>query len=129
MILNNAGKMVDEHLLNISNNPSVILDKYCIMPDHIHAIVCISSVGPTQGSVPTISEMIQRFKTITTKLYIDGVHSGDYPPFEKKIWQRSFFDRIIRNEQGYLEAWRYIDENPLKWQMDENAEERYCSRQ
>jgi putative transposase len=117
--LNPEGKMVEERLLNISNDNEVVIDKYCIMPNHIHAIIILSHEGTTQGSFPTISELIQRFKTITTKLYIDGVKSGEYPPFEKKIWQKSFYDRIIRNEQGYLETWRYIDENPRNWSEDE----------
>jgi len=35
------------------------------------------------------------------------------------IWQKSFFDRVIRGEKDYLEIWQYIDENPLKWVSDE----------
>ena len=53
----------------------------------------------TQGSFATLSELVQRFKMITTKLYIDGVKEHRYPPFDKKIWQ-------------------YIDENPRLWQED-----------
>jgi hypothetical protein len=90
MKLNQAGKMIEERLLYIANNSAVTLDKYCIMPNHIHAIIIISWVGPTRESVPTISEMIQRFKTITTKLYIDGVRSGIYPPFKGKYGKDPF---------------------------------------
>lgn len=124
MILNNTGKMVEERLLNITNDV-VFVDKYIIMPDHIHAIIFInhgttqgSHCGTTQGSFPTLSEVVQRFKTITTKLYIDGAKNGEYPPFDKKIWQKSFNDRIIRNEQGYRDVWQYIEENPIKWDED-----------
>lgn len=114
--LNKAGKMVEDRLLNIAND-TVSVEKYCIMPDHIHIILLISGDGTTQGSFPTpVSEIVQRFKTITTKLYIDGVKSGDYPPFDKKIWQKSFHDHVIRNGQDYQEVWNYIDENPLKWE-------------
>ncbi len=84
MILNNAGKMVEERLLNISTDV-IIIDKFSVMPDHIHAIICIKQSGTTQGSFPTLSEIVQRFKTITTRLYIDGVKKGDYPPFNKNI--------------------------------------------
>jgi hypothetical protein len=66
-----------------------------------------------------LSEYIRRFKTITTKLYIDGVKEGYYPPFDKAIWQKSFYDRILRDEAEYLRAWKYIDENPTKWSLDE----------
>ena len=119
--LNKAGKMVEERLLNIATD-TVFVEKYCIMPDHIHTILLISGDGTTQGSFPTtISETVQRFKTITTKLYIDGVKNGDYPPFDKKIWQKSFHDHIIRNEQDYQDVWNYIDENPLKWEESKAA--------
>ncbi|WMJ22009.1 transposase [Paludicola sp. MB14-C6] len=113
MLINNAGKMIEERLLNIINDV-VFLDKHIIMPDHIHAIVIINHNGTTQGPFPTLSEIVQRFKTITTKLYIDSVKNGEYPPFDKKIWQKSFNDRIIRNEKEYREIRQYIDENPLK---------------
>jgi REP element-mobilizing transposase RayT len=127
--LSEAGKMTDERFLNIAKESDINIDKYVIMPNHIHAIVTISSqgamqdTGTTQGSFPTVSQMIQRFKTITTKLYIDGVKTGMFPPFDKKIWQKSFFDHIIRNEKSYLEVWQYIDENPLKWKEDEFSNE------
>lgn len=117
--LNDVGQMIEEKLLNISKNADVEIDRYCIMPNHIHAIIVIARNGTTQGSFPTVSEMVQRFKTITTKLYVDGVKSGEYPPFHKKIWQKSFYDHIIRDEQGYIEVCRYIAENPLNWQYDE----------
>lgn len=64
--------MVQEKLLNISNS-FVIVDKYVVMPDHVHAIVFIMNEGTTQGSFPTLSEIVKRFKTFTTKMYIDGV--------------------------------------------------------
>ena len=55
---------------------------------------------------------------ITTKLYIDGVKNGLYMPFDKKIWQKSFHDHIIRNEEDYLSVWQYINENPARWRED-----------
>jgi len=50
---------------------------------------------------------------MTTKSYIDGVKSGEYLPFDKPIWQKSFYDHIIRDENEYLRIWKYIDENLL----------------
>jgi REP element-mobilizing transposase RayT len=52
-------------------------------------------------------------------LYIDGVKAGEYPTFDKAIWQKSFYDHIIRDENEYLRIWEYIDENLLKWETDE----------
>ena len=66
--------------------PGIKIDKFVIMPNHLHAIVVIQKEsGTTQGSFPTISEYIQRFKSLTTKLYIDGVRKGIYPPFDKNM--------------------------------------------
>ena len=56
-------------------------------------------------SFPTISEYMQRFKSLTTKLYIDGVNKGIYPPFDNKIWKKSFYDHITRNEKEYQDTW------------------------
>ena len=125
VVLNDSGNMVMQRLEHISNGADVTVDKYVVMPNHIHAIIMIDRdgittvPGPAQGPFPTLSEYIRRFKTITTKLYIDGVKDGHYPPFKKAIWQKSFHDRILRDANEYLSAWKYIDENPLKWSLDE----------
>ena len=55
---------------------------------------------------------------MTTNEYINGVKKGLYEPFEKRIWQRSYYDHIIRDEDDYLRIWQYIDENPAKWIED-----------
>lgn len=107
LILNIAGKMVEEKLQNISDSNGISVDKYIVMPDHIHAIIFIMHDGTTQGSFPTLSEKIQRFKTLTTKIYIDGVKKGFYLPFNKKLWQKSFNDKIIRNESTYSKVCQY----------------------
>ena len=98
----------------------IIADKFIVMPNHFHAIIMIQHGGTPQGAFPTLSlpEYIQRFKSLTTKSYIDGVKNGEYPLFDKKIWQKSYYDRIIRNEAEYRKIWEYIDTNPLKWELD-----------
>ena len=61
---------------------------------------------------------MQELKSVTTLDYISGVKSGLYEPFENKIWQKSFHDHIIRNKNDYLKIWEYIENNPLKWDLD-----------
>ena len=87
--------------------PLVHLDKYVIMPNHIHLIlrVCAPEGGRPQVA-PTLSRIIQQFKGAVTK-------SAGSP-----VWQRSFHDHIIRSEADYLRIWRYVDTNPLKWEED-----------
>ena len=120
MILNHAGMMVYNKIGEIDKYyPGIQIDKFVVMPNHIHVIMVIKhEPGTTQGSFPTISECIQRFKSLTTKLYVDGVKKGIYPPFDKKIWQKSFHDHIIRNEKEYQDIWEYIDLNPYSWEDD-----------
>ncbi|NMC57440.1 MAG: transposase [Eubacteriaceae bacterium] len=125
MVLSEFGKKVKEKLLNISrrNDTGVVpyifsIDKYCIMPNHIHAIILILKNNRQKNDI-TIFDIVKQFKTVTTRIYIDYVQAGNYEPFNKKIWQKSFYDRIIRNETDYQHTWKYIDENVLKWNEDE----------
>jgi putative transposase len=66
----------------------------------------------------TLSNIIKNFKTYTTWSYINGVHQKNWLPFEKKLWQRSFYEHIIRNETNLLKIQQYIIDNPLKWEGD-----------
>ena len=97
--------------------PNVSCPKYVVMPNHLHAIIMIDQLGKNESV--SLERIIQRFKSESTVSYIQNVKTGKLPPFHEKIWQRSFYDHIIRNEQDYLEIWQYIDNNPLKWQLDE----------
>ena len=114
--LNLPDAMLEKWLHEIPNKyANVQIDKFVIMPNHIHAIVLIA--GDHIGS--PLPQIIGWVKTMTTNEYIRGVKNGLYEPFEKRIWQRSYYDHIIRNEEEYLRIWEYIGENPLKWAEDE----------
>ena len=96
--------------------PNISIDKYVIMPDHLHLIVTIKErhIG---RSLPDIMKF---FKTMTTNEYIRGVKNGEFPPFEKNLWQKSYYDHVIRNQQDYNEVWEYIENNPTKWMLVHN---------
>ena len=122
--------------------PKIVLDQFVIMPNHLHGIIFIldkparpdvSAPGPlnvgaplvgalSNGAgtrpAPTLGEIMGAFKSRTTNLYIEGVRKGNFPPFKKHIWQRSYYDRVVRNEKDLLETRRYIMDNPPKWDMD-----------
>ena len=85
---------------------AVRVDKYCIMPDHIHFIISINTDenGRTHCA-PTISRVIKQFKGSITK------------QVGRPIWQKSFYDHGIRNPQDYDEIWQYIENNPLKYAL------------
>ena len=87
------------------------------MPNHFHAIITISRAD--MESAPTVSEIVQSFKRYSTIAYTKMVRDGVLPPFDKQIWQRSFYDHIIRNRDDYNEIFKYIYENPSRWYYDE----------
>ncbi len=70
-------------------------------------------------SAPTILEIVQSFKRYSTVEYVKMVKDGKLPPFDRQIWQRSFYDRVIRDQDDYNEIYKYIYENPMKWQIDQ----------
>ena len=69
-------------------------------------------------SAPTLSEIVQSFKRYSTVEYTKMVKKGILPPFDEKIWQRSFHDHIIRTQKDYEKIAKYIYENPIKWKND-----------
>ncbi len=78
-------------------------------------------IGQPQGVAPTmsLSDIVHRIKTLTTKRYTDGVKNNDWSLFDKKLWQRNYYEHIIRDEKSYYQISEYIQTNPLKWQNDE----------
>jgi REP element-mobilizing transposase RayT len=110
-----SGKMV----LNIWNEipifyPNFEIHDFIVMPNHIHGIIEIKEQTNLK-----LSDLIQRFKNLTTKKYIENVHNSDWQPFEKKLWQRNYFEHIIRDEKALLNIKNYIQNNPINWENDE----------
>ncbi len=99
------GKEIEKSIQYIDENyEGAIIDKYVIMPNHIHLIVILNNSGG-HGN-PPLQNIIGNMKSFTTKKY------GDI------LWQRSFHGHIIRGKRDYKEIWEYIDTNPLRWEMD-----------
>ncbi len=93
--------------------PNIAVDKYVVMSDHLHLIVTIKE-RHTGRSLP---DVMRFFKTMTTNDYIRGVKRGDLQRFDGKLWQKSYYDHVIRNQQDYDEIWEYIENNPAKWML------------
>ena len=106
--LSPTGKTAEQAILQIPDHyPNVTVDKYCIMPDHVHFILRIES--NTDGrilSAPTVSTMVGSMKRWVS-------HQIGRP-----IWQKSFYDHGIRNRRDYDEIWEYIENNPLKYTIN-----------
>jgi putative transposase len=140
MVLSPIGKTVQEYWLQIPNHlPNIELDEYVIMPNHIHGIIIIndknvnnrrgvrsnaptnpnitinpdnyfSQISPKSGSLSTI---IRSYKSAVTKR-VNELHNTA----GAKLWQRGYYDRIIRNDWELYEIRKYIINNPLKWHLD-----------
>jgi len=67
---------------------------------------------------PSLSRVVQWFKTMTTNEYIRGVKNLGWDRFDGKLWQRNYYEHIIRNEKSYLAISKYIINNPVKWMDD-----------
>jgi len=74
------------------------------------------TMGEHTGS--PLHEIVQWFKTMTTNEYIRNVKSNDWKRFDKKLWQRNYWEYIIRNERSYKNISKYIINNPKKWNED-----------
>jgi len=83
-------------------------------------------VAPTVGDIvaPTVGDIVGAFKSRVTVEYIRGVKTSGWPPFRGRLWQRNYYEHIIRNERALNAIRQYIIENPRRWQMDRENEAR-----
>jgi REP element-mobilizing transposase RayT len=132
MRLNEAGFMVRTWWRKVGSKfPPVQTDRYIIMPNHFHGIVNVKGqphgVAPTMnnatgqpcGFASTLGNIVNWFKTMTTNQYIRGVKHKGWSQFGGKLWQRNYYEHIIRNEEELNHVRQYITENPLNWRTDE----------
>ncbi|MCP5104296.1 MAG: transposase [bacterium] len=122
MTSNEAGLMITKWWYEIPNKfPSVKIDGYIVMPNHFHGIITISPDHSEPDIKPvTLGNIVGWFKTMTTNEYIRNVRDNNWPPFEKRLWQRNYYEHIIRDEKELNKYREYIRDNPLKW--DENED-------
>jgi putative transposase len=137
MVCNSLGLLVGQCLLNIPMHfPNAALDEFVFMPNHIHAIIFLADNAPqyalgnsvfhhvgAQHAAParvprvvsrSLSAIVRSFKSAVTK----QAHEKD--PFTGgALWQRNYYEHVIRNERDLLEKRQYIANNPLKWVLDE----------
>ena len=101
-----AEEMIEQVMIRY---PSVSVDKYVIMPDHIHLLLRIEGTG---NPSPTLGNVIGWYKYQTTK----RINQTDATQ-GLQVFQRSYYDHVIRNQQDYDSVWEYIENNPRKWAM------------
>lgn len=126
MHLNESGDIVDRCLKDLKYHfPNSDVDYYCIMPNHIHAIIIINTDVENAYAENTHACSLRRdkqllpvivgsFKSAVSKL----IHRVDGNDVFK--WQKSYYERIIRNEYELYEIRKYVQLNPTNWKSDEN---------
>jgi putative transposase len=132
--LSSAGNMVTDVWHALPNTfPAVNLDMHVVMPNHIHFIIWLNASIPQQNAVireepndltevkntnPSLPDVMQWFKSLTTAKYRHGVHALDWPVFPGKLWQRSYYEHVVRSDAALYAIRRYIQNNPQRWHLD-----------
>ena len=107
-----CGKLAEKYILQLNGfYEDIIIEKYVIMPDHIHLLLRVLDAGvggASRTSPPTkqhsrVMSFVSTFKRFYNKEY------------EKNIWQRSFYDHVIRDAKDYEEHINYVVKNPMRW--------------
>lgn len=109
--LTTEGRIAQEQLKALEQRyPYVRVDKFVIMPTHIHMILRL-----LEGSMPRagIPDIIGAYKSLTTRAINEKRHTPGIQQF-----QRSFYETVLRTEKAYQECWIYIDGNPAKWAQE-----------
>ena len=109
--LTELGKIAQQQLLLLEKRYAhVKMDKYVIMPTHIHAIIRLADGERERNGKPTLMDVVRVFKSLTTRECNVAVNTPG-----AKLFQTSFYETVLRNETAYQKAWQYIDQNPDHW--------------
>lgn len=117
MIVNNAGKIVEVVWKSLPERFDIELDTFQIMPNHIHCIIAIVGNGlpsESEGTPTTLGKIIAYFKYQSTKQINIILHQPPQP-----IWQRNYYEHVIRNDRDLMEIQQYILDNPMGWELDD----------
>jgi putative transposase len=128
MILNEYGHVVTKCWYDLTNHyAGITLDAFIVMPNHIHCIIVINNdvgaglninVGAGFKPAPTdkrhgLSEIVRAFKTFSSR-YINQIRNTPGIP----VWQRNYYEHVIRTEKEFNQIREYIVNNPIQWELD-----------
>ena len=112
-IIYDAGYMIQSVWNNLPKYyEGIKTHQFVVMPNHIHGVIELVN------SDLDLSEVIRRYKTFTTRQYIIQVEKNNWQPFFKKLWQRNYYEHIIRDEKSWIKIQEYIQNNPKRWEED-----------
>jgi putative transposase len=130
-VSNEVGQMVQDEWEQMPNQyPGCGLDAFVVMPNHIHGIIVINPApavgagpcarphsGKTDGSM-SLPDLVHRFKSLTTARYRQGVVTRGWHALDGKLWQRNYYEHIIRDDDELQKIREYIATNPVRWETD-----------
>jgi REP element-mobilizing transposase RayT len=126
MALNDAGRMVRSAWEHMPRQfPTFELDGYVVMPNHFHAVIRIVG-APLVGApnragtrpAPTVGDIVGAFKSITTDEFLRGVRESGWSPLNGALWQRNYYEHIIRDDDELNKIREYVATNPVRWDTD-----------
>lgn len=148
MQLNDAGWLVATCWIDMpARFPEIALDMFVVMPNHVHGILLFAdnadrgiavgaplagarertneaAKGATTRVAPTVGNVVGAFKSLSTAAYIRGVKDSRWPALSRRLWQRNYYEHVIRDETDLSRIRRYIDENPIGWEFDDENPQR-----
>ena len=112
--------------------PLINMDEFVVMPNHVHGVIFIRQPAPTTGATsrapaggraptrgaPTLGEVVGAFKSVTTVEYSRGVRDMGWQRFDRRLWQRNYFERVVRNDSELGRTREYIANNIMNWESD-----------
>lgn len=136
--LNKAGEMAKRIWQELPLRFTAIrLDSFVVMPNHVHGILIVKdpvgaslvgvrSAGVKKTSeatantqvVPTLGDVVGAYKSIATVKYVQGVKMDGWWRFQGRLWQRNYYERVIRDDAELERAREYIANNPIEWELD-----------
>jgi REP element-mobilizing transposase RayT len=135
VVLNDAGWMAQIVWDELTEHyPDMQLDEYVVMrmPNHFHGIVILvgaplvgalsqeqraGTTAPTTVA-PTLGNIIGAYKPITTDQYVASVKQHGWPPFNRRVWQRNYYEHVVRDDDELDRIREYIATNPARWEHD-----------
>ena len=113
LVATQLGEIVSDTWISLPQlHPSIGLDEWVLMPNHLHGILFIQETGSKEATIP-LGQIICTYKSRVTT---NTRRTLNFPDI--KIWQRNYWERVIRNESELSDIREYIQNNPAKWELD-----------
>ena len=113
MVINHSGQILQSVWSDLPRHYKELeLDAFCIMPNHVHAIIFLHEDGSVKRT--TLSELVRAFKSYSARRINSSRKMTGVP-----VWQRNYYEHIVRNDHEYQSIYKYILDNPINWEKDD----------